>query len=188
MRWKHLTTPCTFKKYIMHNNNCRRLPRFPRAGSRDPSSLTRYTEPLRLGIHFLDLGQNTVGQWSERRAQTHPRDNSVSIPPLFVSTSSLYRREYGEFTGNDILENGRRSEWETGDQGIDSSAETIEGQGSDNSGVPFGPHRLSKTPHDLYTRHTTTGEGVGIPRTCPGIPVQNHIHYTSSRHSYFTST
>ncbi len=72
--------------------------------------------------------QNTVGQLSERRAGTHTRDNTVSLPPLFVSKSSLYTREYGESAGNDIRENRRRSEWNTGDHGMGSAVGTIEGQ------------------------------------------------------------
>ena len=103
---------------------------------------------------FEKSDQDTMGQRSERNTQTHPRCNTDSLPPLSVSTS-LYSREYGEFAGNDICENVRRSEWVTGDQGIDTGTESTEGQGSDNPAVSFGPYRLVSPPHDLYTKHIT---------------------------------
>ncbi len=113
--------------------------------------------------------KNTVGQWGERRARTHTRDNTVSLynlPPLSVTTSTLYRREYGESTGNDIRENRRRSEWNTGGQGMGSAVETIEGQGSNNSALYFGPHtdcrglHMTSTPDKEISFFLGTGTSV----------------------------
>ena len=57
--------------------------------------------------------------------RTYTGDITTSLSSLSVATPSVCGGEYGEHTGNDFCENRRRTERDTGDQGMVPGVEEI---------------------------------------------------------------
>ncbi len=114
--------------------------------------------------------------------RTYTGDIAASISPRSVTTPSVCGGEYGEHAGNDFCENRRRTERDTGDQGMVPGVEAINDPRDRETTMHPGPYRLEGSSHDLHTGHDTTADRVGCPRSGPSLWVQSHIHRAGSSH------
>ena len=99
-------------------------------------------------------GEAIMGQGNTGRAYFHARVITASFAAFITAAASIPGRKYRESSRHDIRENGRGSKRYTGDEGMASGVQEIEGQGPHNAAKYFGPHGLVGSPHDRHTRHS----------------------------------
>ncbi len=95
----------------------------------------------------------TVGHRNKRRTYSHTRDITTSLSTLISATASLPGGKHRESGRHDIRENRRGPKRYTGDEGMGSWAEAIEGQGSHKTAGYSRSHGLAGSQHDRHNRH-----------------------------------
>jgi hypothetical protein len=130
----------------------------------------------------------TVGQGNKRRTYSHARDMTTSLSALIAAATSLPGGKHRESSRHDIRENRRGPKWYTGDEGMVSWSEGIEGQGSHKASGCSGSHGLSGSPHDRHTRHSAATYRLGSRGSVPSLRVQSHVHSVNPKHSFLVPT